>query len=143
MKHEHRNENTSRKEWNMPGVHHPRWDRRVIRSLGDDERVDPDERMVAVSQRENTLCERSHINDESEWSLMTLLIRRLGFPCEQSAGRSEVRETSVHCEHCDRELSWHASLIFLAQKVQGEGTTQGSQSYRKKGTPPRLTSTAL
>ena len=29
-------------------MHHPRWDRRVIKSLGDEECVDPDERVVAV-----------------------------------------------------------------------------------------------
>ena len=28
------------------GKHRPRWDRRVIRSLGDEESVDPKERMV-------------------------------------------------------------------------------------------------
>ena len=47
MEHENRNENTSRKELDMPGMRHPRWDRRVIRSLGDEEHVDPNERMVA------------------------------------------------------------------------------------------------
>ena len=50
MKHENRNENTSRKELVMRGMHHPRWDRRVTRSLGDEERVDPKERMVAECQ---------------------------------------------------------------------------------------------
>ena len=41
----------------------------------------------------NITCEWSHIYDESEWSLMISLIRRLGFPCGHSAGRSfrEVR----------------------------------------------------
>ena len=36
MKHEKRNENTSRKEQDMLGMRRPRWDRRVTRSLGDD-----------------------------------------------------------------------------------------------------------
>ena len=30
----------------MLGMRHPRWERRVIRSLGDEEHVDPNERMV-------------------------------------------------------------------------------------------------
>ena len=34
------------------------------------------------------MCEWSHIHDESEWSLMISLIRRLGFPYAPSAGRS-------------------------------------------------------
>ena len=41
MKHEHRDDNTSRKELDMQGMRHPRWDRRVIKSLGDEEHVDP------------------------------------------------------------------------------------------------------
>ena len=52
MKHEKRNENTSRKEQDMPGMRRSRWDRRVIRSLGDDVRVVAMERMVAVLRRE-------------------------------------------------------------------------------------------
>ena len=48
MRHENRNENTSRKEMDMPGMRHPRWDRRVIKSLSDEERVVPKERVVAV-----------------------------------------------------------------------------------------------
>ena len=35
-------------EMDKRSMHHPRWDRRVIRSLGDEERVEPNERMVAV-----------------------------------------------------------------------------------------------
>ena len=35
------------KEVDKRGMHRPRWDRRVMRSLGDEERVDPNERMVA------------------------------------------------------------------------------------------------
>ena len=35
------------KEGDKRGMHHPRWDRRVIRPLGDEESVDPNERMVA------------------------------------------------------------------------------------------------
>ena len=61
-------------------MHHPRWDTRVIQSLGDEESVDPKERLVAECQAENDICEWSHIQDESEWSLMISLIRRLGFP---------------------------------------------------------------
>ena len=47
MKHENRNENTSREELDMPGMRYPRWDKRANRSLGDEEHVDPNERMVA------------------------------------------------------------------------------------------------
>ena len=36
------------KEMDKQGMHHPRWDRRAIRSLGDEEHVDPNERMAAV-----------------------------------------------------------------------------------------------
>ena len=61
-------------------MHHPRWDKRVIQSLGDEECVDPKELLVAEFQEENDICEWSHIQDESEWSLMISLIRRLGFP---------------------------------------------------------------
>ena len=52
MKHEKRNENTSRKEQGMLGMRRHRWDRRDIRSLGDDVRVVAMERMVAVLRRE-------------------------------------------------------------------------------------------
>ena len=48
MRHEHRNETQSRGELDMLGMRHPRWDGRVIRSLGDEERVVPKERMVTV-----------------------------------------------------------------------------------------------
>ena len=34
------------KEEDKRGKHRPRWDRRVIGSLGDEESVDPNERMV-------------------------------------------------------------------------------------------------
>ena len=40
----------------------------------------------------NIVCEWSHSYDESEWSLITSLIRRFWVPYEQSAGRS-LRET--------------------------------------------------
>ena len=45
----------------------------------------------------NITCERSHSYDESEWSLMTSLIRRLGFSQVPSAGRSfnEIRGSYV------------------------------------------------
>ena len=36
------------KEADKRGMHHPRWDRRVIKSLGDEERKDPNERMVTL-----------------------------------------------------------------------------------------------
>ena len=62
------------------GKHRPRWDRRVTRSLGDEQSVGPKERVAAECQEENAMCERSHTYDESEWSLMISLIRRLGFP---------------------------------------------------------------
>ena len=68
------------KEEDKRGKHRPRWDRRVVRSLGDEESVDPKDRMVAECKEENAMCEWSHIYDESEWSLMISLIRRLGFP---------------------------------------------------------------
>ena len=81
MRQEHRNENGSRKKkTTSEGKHRPRWDRRVIRSLGDEESVDPKERVAAECQEENTMCEWSHTLCESEWSLMISLIRRLGFP---------------------------------------------------------------
>ena len=67
---------------NEQARHHPRWDKRVTRSLGDEEGVDPKERMVAKCQEENAMCEWSHIYDESEWSIMTSLIRLFGFPYE-------------------------------------------------------------
>ena len=41
MRHENRDETTSRKELDMLGMRYPRWDNRVIRSLGDEEHVDP------------------------------------------------------------------------------------------------------
>ena len=40
------------KEEGKRGMHHPRLDRRVIRSLGDEESVDTNERMVPVLRRE-------------------------------------------------------------------------------------------
>ena len=68
------------------GMHQPRWDRRVIKSLGDEESVDQNERMVAIWQRENTMCEWSHFYDESEWSLMISMLRLLGFAYEHFRG---------------------------------------------------------
>ena len=68
-------------------MHRPRWDRLVIRSLGDEESVDPNERRVAVGQQKNTMCEWSHIYDECEWTIMTSLLRLSGFPFEHSASR--------------------------------------------------------
>ena len=56
MKHENRNENTSRKELDMLGMRRPRWVRRVIRSLGDDVRVVAMERMVAQLRRERLVA---------------------------------------------------------------------------------------
>ena len=87
------------KEEDKRGKHRPRWDRRLIRSLGDEESVDPKERMVAECQQENTMCEWSHIYDESEWSLMISLIRLLGFQYEHSAGSSfkEMRGLYAIC----------------------------------------------
>ena len=61
MRQEQRNENGSRKkEEDKRGKHRPRWDRRVIRSLGDEESVDPKERVAAECQEGNTMCEWSH-----------------------------------------------------------------------------------
>ena len=51
---------------------------KLIRSLRDDERV--------MSQETGT-CKWLHVHDESEWQLMTALIRRFWFPYEQAAGR--------------------------------------------------------
>ena len=48
MRNEKRKGDTSQKEMDKRGMHHPRWDRRVIKSLGDEESVDPKERTVAV-----------------------------------------------------------------------------------------------
>ena len=87
------------KEEDKRGKRRPRWDRRVIRSLGDEESVDPKERMIEECQEENAMCEWSHIYDESEWSLMISLIRLLGFPYEHSAGRS-FREMRCSCTFC-------------------------------------------
>ena len=53
------------KEEDKRGKHRPRWDRRVMRSLGDEESVDPKERVAAECQEENT-CEWSQIYDENE-----------------------------------------------------------------------------
>ena len=65
--------------------------RNVIRSLRED---------VHVSQKsEHHLRMVAHSYDESEWSLMMLLIRRLGFPQATSAGRSfnELRGSYASC----------------------------------------------
>ena len=51
---------------------------RVSKSIGDEEGVDPKERVAAECQEASAMCEWSHIYDESEWSLMISLIRRLG-----------------------------------------------------------------
>ena len=81
MRQERRNENRSRKKKeDKRGKHRPRWDRRFTRSLGDEEGVDPKERVAAECPEENAMCEWSHNCDESEWSLMISLIRRWGFP---------------------------------------------------------------
>ena len=87
------------KEEDKRGKHRPRSDRRVIRSLGDEESVDPNERMVTKNNEKRPWCEWSHIQDESEWSLMTSLIRLLGFLYEHSAGRSfrEMRCSYTSC----------------------------------------------
>ena len=45
------------------------------------------------------MCEWSHIYDETEWSLMTSLIRLLGFLYERSAGRS-FSEMRCSCTFC-------------------------------------------
>ena len=44
------------KEEDKRGRHRPLWDGRVIRSLGDEESVDPRERMVAEYEEENAMC---------------------------------------------------------------------------------------
>ena len=49
MRHEKRQGDASQKE--DQARHHPRWDKRVIRSLDDEESVDPKERMVAEMPR--------------------------------------------------------------------------------------------
>ena len=66
------------------GKQRPFWDRRVIMSLGDEEGVDPKERVAAECQEENA---------------MISLIRRLGFPYAPSAGRSfnEMRGSYALC----------------------------------------------
>ena len=54
------------REEDKRGKHRPRWDRRVIRSLGDEESVDPKERVAAECQEETAMCEwplqKSHQN---------------------------------------------------------------------------------
>ena len=52
---------------------------KLIRSLRDD---------VRVMSQETGTCKWLRAHDESEWSLMTSLIRRFWFPYEQAAGRS-------------------------------------------------------
>ena len=85
------------KEEDKRGKHRPRWDRRVIRPLGDEESVDPKERVAAECQ---IPCAngRTHCN-ESEWSTMISLIRRLGFPYAPSASRyfNEMRGSHAFC----------------------------------------------
>ena len=99
MRHENWIKTGHEKEEDKRSKHRPRWDRRVIKSLDDEESVDRKERMVADCQQENTMCEWSHIYDESEWSLMISLIRRLGFPYAQSAGLS-FNEKRGSCAFC-------------------------------------------
>ena len=48
MRYEERQGDASQKK--VQARHHPRWDKRVIRSLDDEEGVDPKERMVAECQ---------------------------------------------------------------------------------------------
>ena len=50
------------KEEDKGGKQRPRWDRRVTRSLGDEEGVDPKERVAAECQEEMAVCEWSHIS---------------------------------------------------------------------------------
>ena len=78
MKHENQDENKKREALDMLGMRYPRWDNRVIRSLGDEEHVDPNERMVADCRQDSTKYEWSHGFDESEWSLNTSRMLRFG-----------------------------------------------------------------
>ena len=48
MRYEERQGDASQKK--DQARHHPRWDKRVIRSFDDEESVDPKERMVAECQ---------------------------------------------------------------------------------------------
>ena len=67
--------------------HHLRWDKRVIKSVSDEESVDPNSEWSQYDN-ERTPCVNGDTFDENEWSLMTSLIRLFGFPYEQSASRS-------------------------------------------------------
>ena len=94
-----RNENTSRKALDMLGTRRPRWDRRVIKSLGDVVRVVHMERMVGRVRRESMVTHDSQ-NSEHHVRMVAQLRRErmvahdfanyvvLGVPCEQGAGRS-------------------------------------------------------
>ena len=56
-------------------------------------------RMYMFRKVLNSVCEWSHSNEESGWSLMTSLIRRFWCPYEQAAGRS-LREMCRSCSPC-------------------------------------------
>ena len=62
-----------------------------IRSLGDEEHMDLVERVVAECRQEDTEYELSYGFDESEWSLNTSQMWRLGARFPEFVGRS-VRE---------------------------------------------------
>ena len=91
MKHEKRNENTSRKEQDMLGVGLAGTDASsshlvmVYALFQWSERsqyYDESEWSLLFRKIMNIMCEWSHSYDESEWSLMTSLKRRFGVPYE-------------------------------------------------------------
>ena len=75
------------KEEDKRGKHRPRWDRRVIESVGDEESVDPNDRLVEYVNKRLPCANGRTYEDESEWSLTILLMRLLGFRQAPSAGR--------------------------------------------------------
>ena len=67
-----------KKKKDTRGKHRPRWSRRVIKSIGDEESVDAKEPQN-VKKRMPCANGRTHY-DESERSLIISLLRRLRFP---------------------------------------------------------------
>ena len=59
MRYEERQGDTSQKTKREQARHHPRWDKRVIRSLGDEESVDPNSEWLQYDN-ERTPCVNGH-----------------------------------------------------------------------------------
>ena len=76
------------KEEDKRGKHRPRWDRRVIGSLGVEESEDPSERMVEYVNKKMPCANGRTYEDDSEGSHMISLMSPQGFTQAPSAGRS-------------------------------------------------------